>query len=102
MLVGLGIFPAFWPFRNRDREMQSAVASSIGSQSRTTEVCVAFLQRNTGARGSDSPKEEKMASWREVKEACSFCSEVKFLATVISTILPEEIFGGSNMDGNSI
>jgi hypothetical protein len=37
--------------------MMSAVASSIGSHSRTTDVWVAFRQRRTGADGSDSPKE---------------------------------------------
>jgi hypothetical protein len=37
--------------------MMSAVASSIGSHSRTTDVCVAFRQRRIGAEGSDSPKE---------------------------------------------
>ena len=57
MLVGLGMLPAFWLLRNKEREMQSAVASSIGSHSSTTEVWVAFLQRRTGERGSDSPKE---------------------------------------------
>jgi hypothetical protein len=82
--------------------MQSAVASSIGSHSRTTEVCVAFLQRKTGGVGSASPNEAKIASWRARKAVWDFCSELKFRDTVISTILPEEMFGGRRMDGNSI
>ena len=43
-----------------------------------------------------------MASWRATKEACDFCSDAKLRATVISTMLPEEIFGGRRMEGNSI
>ena len=43
-----------------------------------------------------------MASWRAAKEACDFCSDAKLRATVMSTMLPEEIFGGRRMEGNSI
>lgn len=43
-----------------------------------------------------------MLSWREVKAAWDFCSDRKFRATVMSTILPEEMLGGRRMDGNSI
>ena len=82
--------------------MQSAVANSIGSHSKTIEVCVAFLQRRTGAVGSDSPNDVKIASWSATKAAWDFCSERKFRDTVISTILPEEISGGRRMEGNSI
>jgi hypothetical protein len=63
---------------------------------------VAFLQRRIGALGSDAPKELKIAFWRAVNEDWDFCSETKLRATVISTMLPEEIFGGRRMEGNSI
>lgn len=63
---------------------------------------MAFLQRRTGARGSASPNEENMESWRARKAAWDFCSEAKFLETVMSTMLPEEIFGGRRIEGNSI
>jgi hypothetical protein len=43
-----------------------------------------------------------MASWRARKAAWDFCSEVKLRETVISTILPEEMLGGSRIEGNSI
>lgn len=52
--------------------------------------------------GSAAPKELKIASWRAVNEDCDFCSEVKLRATVISTMLPEEMFGGRRIEGNSI
>jgi hypothetical protein len=80
----------------------SAVATAMGSHSSTTDVWVAFLQRRTGALGSDAPKELKIASWRAVNDDWDFCSETKFRATVISTMLPEEMFGGRRMEGNSI
>lgn len=38
--------------------MRSAVASSMGSHSRTTEVWVALRQRRIGTDGSEAPKEE--------------------------------------------
>ena len=47
--------PALLPLRNKLRERISAVASWIGSHSRTTEVCVAFLQRRTGGEGERMP-----------------------------------------------
>ena len=31
-----------------------------------------------------------------------FCSEARLRATVISTMLPDEIFGGRRIEGNSI
>ena len=96
------MLPAFCPLRNSDRERISAVATVMGSHSKTTDVCVAFLHRSTGAAGSDAPKELKIASWRAVNEDWDFCSETKFRDTVMSTMLPEEIFGGRRMDGNSI
>jgi hypothetical protein len=37
-----------------------------------------------------------------MNDDCDFCSEVKLRATVISTMLPEEILGGRRMEGNSI
>lgn len=74
----------------------------MGSHSRTTDVWVALRQRRTGAAGSDSPKEEKMESWRAVKAVWDFSSEAKLRATVMSTMLPEEMLGGSRMEGNSI
>lgn len=43
-----------------------------------------------------------MESWRVVKAACDFCSEIKLRETVISTILPDEMLGGRRMEGNSI
>ena len=52
---GLGIDPAFAPLRKRDNERRSAVASCIGSHSKTTEVWVALRQRRTGAEGEVLP-----------------------------------------------
>ncbi len=46
--IGLGILPALLPLRYKLRLRISAVASSIGSHSRTTEVCVALRQRMVG------------------------------------------------------
>jgi hypothetical protein len=43
-----------------------------------------------------------MASWRATKDAWVFCSDAKLRATVMSTILPEEMLGGRRMEGNSI
>jgi hypothetical protein len=43
-----------------------------------------------------------MASWRATKDACDFCSDRKFRATVMSTMLPDEMLGGRRMEGNSI
>ena len=37
-----------------------------------------------------------------MNEDCNFCSEAKLRATVISTMLPEDIFGGRRIEGNSI
>jgi hypothetical protein len=63
---------------------------------------VAFLHRRTGAAGSDAPNELKIASWRAMNDDWDFCSELKLRATEISTMLPEEMFGGRRMEGNSI
>jgi len=43
-----------------------------------------------------------MESWRARKAAWDLVSELRFRATVISTMLPEEILGGRRMEGNSI
>lgn len=48
---GFGIEPALEPFRYSDRDLSDAVARSIGSHSRTREVCVAFRRRSTGGEG---------------------------------------------------
>lgn len=96
------MLPAFWPLRNRLRLITSAVASWTGSHSRTMDVCVALRQRRTGADGSDSPKERKIESCRWLNESCDSLSDSKLRATVMSTMLPDEMCGGSRMDGNSI
>jgi hypothetical protein len=43
-----------------------------------------------------------MASWRARKADWDFCSETRLRATVMSTILPDEMFGGRRIEGNSI
>ena len=94
--------PAFAPLRNRDNERKSAVASSMGSHSRTTDVCVAFRQRSTGAEGEEDPYLSKMEDWRVSKPSCSARSEVVLRLTVMSTMEPDEMDEGRRMDGNSI
>ena len=94
--------PAFAPFRNRDRERRSAVARSMGSHSRTTEVWVAFRQRRIGWEGTREPYFSKMEDWRVSKRSCSARSEVVLRLTVMSTIEPDEMDEGRRMDGNSI
>ncbi len=96
------MLPAFWPLRYRLRETRSAVASWTGSHSRTTEVWVALRQRRTGVAGSESPKELKMRSCRARNLVSSVLSLVEFWATLMSTMLPEEMLGGRRMEGNSI
>lgn len=53
---GRGMLPALLPLRYKLRLRNSAVASSMGSHSRTTDVCVALRQRRTGGEGERSPK----------------------------------------------
>lgn len=43
-----------------------------------------------------------MASCSSRNAFCDLASEASFRATVISTILPEEMFGGRRIEGNSI
>lgn len=43
-----------------------------------------------------------MESWRARNAAWDLVSELRFRATVMSTILPEDMFGGSRIEGNSI
>lgn len=94
--------PALAPFLNKDKERSSAVASSIGSHSNTTEVCVAFRHRRTGGQGEREPYFSKMDDWRLSKRSCSASSEARLRPTVMSTMEPEDIDDGSRMDGNSI
>lgn len=96
------MFPAFWPFRYRLRDIKSAVASSMGSHSRTTEVWVALRQLRTGVTGSEAPKALKMRSWSALNFCSSADSLAVFWATVMSTMLPDEMLGGRRMEGNSI
>lgn len=100
--VGFGIVPALLPLRYRVRLRSSAVAMSIGSHSRTTEVWVALRQRRTGADGVRWPNVRKMVDWRAWKACADSFSDLWLRATVMSTILPDEISGGSKIDGNSI
>ena len=55
MPLSWGIRPALAPLRYKVRLRSSAVASTILSHSRTTEVWVAFLQRITGGAGEATP-----------------------------------------------
>ena len=100
--IGRGIAPALLPLRYRLRERKSAVASSMGSHSRTTDVWVALRQRRTGAEGEVMPKVVRMEFWRAEKDFWAEASEAMLRETVISTMLPEEIEGGRRIDGNSI
>ena len=99
---GFGMAPALLPFRYSDRLRSSAVARSMGSHSRTTDVCVALRQRRTGGDGSRWPKVRKMVDWRAWNFAAAEASEATFRATLMSTMLPEEMSGGRRIDGNSI
>ena len=74
----------------------------MGSHSRTTDVWVALRQRRTGGEGEEMPKVVRMEFWSAEKDFWAAASEARLRATVISTILPEEIEGGRRMDGNSI
>ena len=74
----------------------------MGSHSRTTDVWVALRQRRTGGEGEEMPKVVRMEFCNAEKDFCAEASEAVFRATVISTMLPEEIEGGRRMDGNSI
>ena len=53
---GRGMLPALLPLRYRLNERRSAVARSMGSHSKTTEVWVALRQRSTGGEGDCWPK----------------------------------------------
>jgi hypothetical protein len=61
--LGFGMLPALLPLRYSVRLRSSAVATSIGSHSRTTEVCVALRQRSSGADGVLWPKVRKISDW---------------------------------------
>jgi hypothetical protein len=100
--VGRGMLPALLPLRYKLRLRSSAVARSIGSHSRTREVCVALRQRRIGAVGERRPNVWKMVVWREVNAFWAADSEERLRETVMSTMEPEEMSGGSRMDGNSI
>ena len=84
------------------RLRRSAVARSILSHSSTTDVCVAFLQRRTGALGEERPYVLRMEDWRAAKDFCDADSEDWFRETVMSTIDPEVMDGGRRIEGNSI
>lgn len=67
------MFPAFAPLRYSARLLRLAVARTIGSHSKTTDVWVALRQRRRGVCGEAVPKVDKMEDWREANaEAASF------------------------------
>ena len=74
----------------------------MGSHSRTTDVWVALRQRRTGGIGEEMPKVVRTEFWRAEKDFWAEASEAVLRATVMSTILPEEIEEGRRIDGNSI
>jgi hypothetical protein len=100
--LGLGIEPALVPFLYKLRERSSAVASSTGSHSSTTEVCVAFLQRSTGGVGACTPNVWYMVDCKPWKAFFALVSEEWLRETVMSTMEPEEMSAGRRMEGNSI
>ena len=55
-----------------------------------------------GEEGEWTPKVVKIVCWRAEKEALAAISAVRFRETVISTIEPDEIWGGKSIEGNSI
>lgn len=63
---------------------------------------MALRQRRTGGEGEATPKVVKMELCSAAKDFWEAASEVVLRATVMSTILPEEIDGGRRMEGNSI
>lgn len=78
------------------------MAISIGSHSRTTDVCVALRQRRMGAEGSRWPKVRRIFDCRAWNLAAASDSFSALRVTSMSTILPEEMSGGSRIEGNSI
>lgn len=96
------MFPAFWPFRYSDSEIRSAVASSMGSHSSTTDVCVALRHRRAGVVGSAAPNELKIRSCSDENCLSASDSASWLRATVMSTMEPEAMLGGRRMEGNSI
>lgn len=82
--------------------MMSAVARLMRSHSRTTDVWVALRQRRTGSVGFEVPKEAWILSWRAANRLSDSASASLFLATVMSTMEPDTMLGGSRMEGNSI
>lgn len=96
------MLPALLPLRYKLRLRNSAVASSIGSHSRTREVCVALRQRSMGAVGEFRPNVWRIVVCRLVNAFWAADSEERLRETVISTMEPEDMSGGRRMDGNSI
>lgn len=94
--------PALLPFRYRVKLRSSAVAMSIGSHSRTTDVCVALRQRRMGGEGSRSPKVRRMLDCSAWNLAAAADSVSALRVTSMSTMLPEEMSGGRRIEGNSI
>ena len=63
---------------------------------------MALRQRRTGGEGERMPKVVRMELCRAAKDFWEASSEAVLRATVMSTMLPEEIEGGRRMEGNSI
>lgn len=63
---------------------------------------MAFRQRRTGGDGERWPYVLKISSCSLANASWDAFSELRFRDTLISTIEPEEMFGGKRMDGNSI
>ena len=63
---------------------------------------MALRQRRTGGKGEATPKVVRMEFCKAAKDFCEAASEAVLRATVMSTMLPEEIEGGRRMEGNSI
>lgn len=55
-----------------------------------------------GGDGARSPKVSRMEDCRLEKAFCALASDEVLRATVISTMLPDDIEGGRRMEGNSI
>ncbi len=63
---------------------------------------MAFRQRKTGGEGERWPYVLKISSWSLANAPWDASSELRFRDTLISTIEPEEMFGGKRIEGNSI
>lgn len=63
---------------------------------------MALRQRSTGVAGSPAPKEAYIWSCSAANRLSASASELWLRATVMSTMEPEAMLGGSRMDGNSI